>query len=109
MRQSIRRRRPRSSAPQQCRTIAVELGRPSPASHRLEHRDPFEGPDQAESVAYLYAWHRYVDGSADGELWGRYRHAFTRTEAGWRISRLVLQAAGTVDFHRATMYPIGRR
>jgi ketosteroid isomerase-like protein len=69
----------------------------------------FDGPDSAESVTYLYAWHRYVDGSPDGELWGRYRHGFARTEDGWRINRLLLQAAGMVDFHRATMHPIGRR
>jgi len=69
----------------------------------------FEGADQARSVTYLYAWHRYVDGSPDGELWGRYRHRFTRTDPGWRISELLLQAAGMVDFHRATMHPIGRR
>ena len=56
---------------------------------RLEHpRSRSTGADRAESVTYLYAWHRYVDGSPDGELWGRYRHAFARTEAGWRISRL---------------------
>jgi ketosteroid isomerase-like protein len=92
-------------------TIAVGLERTFAAtSHHVSNIEiTFDGPDRAESVAYLYAWHRYVDGSPDGELWGRYRHAFTRTEAGWRISRLVLQAAGTVDFHRATMHPIGRR
>jgi len=92
-------------------TIAVGLERTFAAtSHHVSNIEiTFDGHDRAESVAYLYAWHRYVDGSPDGELWGRYRHSFTRTEAGWRISRLVLQAAGTVDFHRTTMYPIGRR
>ncbi len=65
--------------------------------------------DRAESVAYLYAWHRYVDGSPDGELWGRYLHSFARTDAGWRISRLVLQATGMLDFHRARMHSIGRQ
>ena len=60
-------------------------------------------------MSYLYAWHRYADGSPDGELWGRYRHTFVRTDAGWRISELLLEAAGTVDFHRARMHPIGRR
>ncbi len=34
---------------------------------------------------------------------------FERTADGWRIADLVLRAAGTVDFHRATMHPIGRR
>ncbi|HJU47165.1 MAG TPA: nuclear transport factor 2 family protein [Gaiellaceae bacterium] len=69
----------------------------------------FGGPDTAQTVAYLYAWHRYADGSPDGELWGRYRHTVARTDAGWRIASLRLEAAGTVDFHRASMHPIGRR
>lgn len=92
-------------------TIAVGLERTFAAtSHHVSNLQiTFEGPDDARSVTYVYAWHRYVDGSPDGELWGRYRHRFVRTEAGWRIGELRLEAAGTVDFHRATMHPIGRR
>jgi len=92
-------------------TIAVGLERTFAAtSHHVSNiQIVFEGPAQAHSVTYLYAWHRYVDGSPDGELWGRYRHRFVRTDAGWRICELRLEAAGTVDFHRATMHPIGRR
>jgi ketosteroid isomerase-like protein len=79
-------------------------------SHHLSNvRIAFDGADAADVLAYVYAWHRYVDGSPDGELWGRYRYRFVRTDAGWRIASLVLQAAGTVDFHRGTMHPIGRR
>jgi ketosteroid isomerase-like protein len=79
-------------------------------SHHLSNvRIRFDGADAADVLAYVYAWHRYVDGSPDGELWGRYRYRFVRTDAGWRIASLVLQAAGTVDFHRGTMHPIGRR
>ena len=91
-------------------TIAVGLERIFAAtSHHVSNiQITFDGPDSAESVTYLYAWHRYVDGSPDGELWGRYRHGFARTDDGWRINRLLLQAAGMVDFHRAAMYPIGR-
>jgi ketosteroid isomerase-like protein len=92
-------------------TIAVGLEHTFAAtSHHVSNiQISFEGRDRADAVTYLYAWHRYVDGSPDGELWGRYLHGFTRTEAGWRISRLLLQAAGMVDFHRETMHPIGRR
>jgi ketosteroid isomerase-like protein len=92
-------------------TIAVGLERTFAAtSHHVSNiQITFEEASRARSVTYLYAWHRYVDGSPDGELWGRYRHRFVRTEAGWRISELRLEAAGTVDFHRATMHPIGRR
>lgn len=92
-------------------TIAVGLERTFAAtSHHVSNITlTFEGADRARGVTYLYAWHRYVDGSPDGELWGRYHHRFERTEAGWRIAELVLQAAGTVEFHRGSMHPIGRR
>lgn len=69
----------------------------------------FDTPDTATSICYLYAWHRYHSGAPDGELWAQYHHAFRREGDGWRITRLVLQTAGTKDFHRATMHPIGRR
>lgn len=92
-------------------TIAVGLERTFAAtSHHVSNiRISFDGPDAARSVTSLYAWHRYVDGSPDGQLWGRYRHRFERTDVGWRIAELVLEAAGTDHFHRATMRPIGRR
>jgi ketosteroid isomerase-like protein len=91
--------------------IAVGLAQTFAAtSHHVSNvRIEFEGPDRARSVSYLYAWHRYVDGSPDGELWARYLHRFVRTPEGWRIAALVLQAAGMHEFHRATMHPIGRR
>jgi ketosteroid isomerase-like protein len=92
-------------------TIAVGLTQTFAAtSHHVSNiQISLEGAGRARAVSYLYAWHRYVDGSPDGELWGRYHHRFERTGAGWRIAELVLTAAGAVDFHRATMHPIGRR
>ena len=92
-------------------TIAVGLNEIFAAtSHHVSNISiAFDGPDRATGVTYLYAWHRYRDGSPDGHLWGRYHHRFERTRDGWRIADLVLRAAGTVDFHRATMHPIGRR
>jgi ketosteroid isomerase-like protein len=92
-------------------TIAVGLERTFAAtSHHVSNvQIDFESPDRAVSLSYLYAWHRYVDGRPDGELWGRYHHRFERTEGGWRISQLVLTAAGSKDFHRVQMHPIGRR
>ncbi|MEO9177327.1 MAG: nuclear transport factor 2 family protein [Gaiellales bacterium] len=92
-------------------TIAIGLERTFAAtSHHVSNiRILFQDADHASSEAYLYAWHRYVDRSRDGELWGRYRHRFTRTADGWRIAELVLVAAGSADFHRSTMHPIGRR
>jgi ketosteroid isomerase-like protein len=92
-------------------TIAVGLEQTFLAtSHHVSNiQITFDGAERARSVSYLYAWHRYVDGSPDGELWGRYRHSFVRTGGGWRISALLLEAAGMVDFHRTRMHPIGRR
>jgi ketosteroid isomerase-like protein len=92
-------------------TIAVGLEKTFAAtSHHVSNiQITLEDADRARSVTYLYAWHRYVDGSPDSELWGCYLHRFVRTGEGWRIAELVLQAAGTVDFHRSTMHPIGRR
>ena len=92
-------------------TIAVGLERIFAAtSHHVSNiQITFDDSDHAQSVSYLYAWHRYVDGSPDGELWGRYRHRFVRTGAGWRFRELLLEAAGTADFHRAVMHPTGRR
>lgn len=69
----------------------------------------FDGPDSARSVSYVYAWHRYRDGRPNSELWGQYHHRFVRTAEGWKITELVLKAAGTDKFHRDTMHPIGRR
>jgi hypothetical protein len=78
-------------------------------SHHISNASiRFEGSDHARGEFYVYAWHRYVDGS-EGYLWGRYQNTFERTENGWRISQLVLQAAGTNGFHRQSMHPIGRQ
>ncbi len=91
-------------------TIAVGLReRFEATSHHVSNIEiTFVGEDDARSVSYLYAWHAYVDGSPDGELWGRYVHRFRREDGRWLISELVLQAAGTRNFHRARMHPIGR-
>ncbi len=69
----------------------------------------FGGPDVAKAVSYLYAWHRYKDGRPNSELWGQYHHELQRTSDGWKVSHLVLKAAGSDGFHRDTMHSIGRR
>ena len=69
----------------------------------------FEGSDTARSLCYVDAWHRYRSGAPDSYLWGRYVNRYRRTGAGWRITSLLLQAAGTIDFHRERMHGIGRR
>ncbi|MGB5346674.1 MAG: nuclear transport factor 2 family protein [Woeseia sp.] len=92
-------------------TIAVGLRDTFAAtSHHVSNvMITFEGSDTARSLCYVDAWHRYRSGAPDGFLWGRYLHRFRRSEAGWRISALLLQAAGTIDFHRERMHGIGRR
>lgn len=67
-----------------------------------------EGSDAARSLCYIDAWHRYHGDAPDGFLWGRYSHRYRRTDAGWRITSLLLQSAGTIDFHRERMHGIGR-
>lgn len=69
----------------------------------------FDSDNVARSICYLYAWHRYRSGAPDGELWAQYHHSFVREADGWKITRLVLKAAGTKDFHRTRMHPIGRQ
>lgn len=79
-------------------------------SHHVSNMDiRFETADTATSICYLYAWHRYHSGAPDGELWAQYHHRFARGSEGWKITHLTLKAAGTKDFHRKTMHPIGRR
>ncbi|MGR3504117.1 nuclear transport factor 2 family protein [Pseudaestuariivita sp.] len=79
-------------------------------SHHISNIDiRFETRDKARSTCYVYAWHRYQDGRANSELWGQYAHGFERTSDGWKISELVLKAAGSENFHRDQMHPIGRR
>jgi ketosteroid isomerase-like protein len=92
-------------------TIAVGLEQLFAAtSHHVSNIQlTFDGPDRATGLTYLYAWHRYRDGSPDSELWGRYHHRFARIETGWRIAELRLTAAGSRDFHRSEMHPTGRR
>jgi ketosteroid isomerase-like protein len=91
-------------------TIAVGLRDTFAASsHHVSNISiDFEGADAARSLCYIYAWHRYRDGSPDGHLWGRYRMRYARSAGGWLITELLLQGAGTVDFHRERMHPIGR-
>ena len=79
-------------------------------SHHISNiRISFENDTTATGVAYLYAWARYRDGSPDGQLWAQYHDRFRRVDDRWLISEMVLRAAGTANFHRSTMHPIGRR
>jgi len=63
----------------------------------------------ATGNAYVYAWHRYRDGSPDGELWGQYQLSFSKISGHWLITDLKLAGVGTREFHRSRMHSIGRR
>ena len=78
-------------------------------SHHVSNPMVTVDGDNATLIAYLYAWHRYHDGSPDGYLWGQYHTKLRRTPKGWRFTELVLKIAGMEDFHRSVMHPIGRR
>jgi len=69
----------------------------------------FDHEDSAAAVAYVYAWHRYVDGSPDGHLWGQYHVRAIRTSPGWRLSALTLRTFAVTNFHRDRMHPVARR
>lgn len=78
-------------------------------SHHITNVSIHLDGDTANAVAYVYAWHHTRDDAPDGYLWGQYHTEVRRTDDGWRFTSLRLLAAGTVDFHRSTMHPIGRR
>jgi ketosteroid isomerase-like protein len=64
-------------------------------SHHLSNvRIELEGDDRARSTAYVYAWHRALDGRRI-DAWGRYRDQLRRTGEGWRITVRHLSMAGT--------------
>lgn len=69
----------------------------------------FDEADEASVVAYVHAWHRYLDGSPDGQLWGQYHLRCRRSGESWNITRLTLLATGLANFHREQMHPIGRQ
>lgn len=67
----------------------------SATSHHLSNvRIELEGEDRARATAYVYAWHRTVDGRRV-DIWGRYDDDLRLTDQGWRIARRRLSAAGS--------------
>ena len=68
-----------------------------------------ESPHRAVAIAYVYAWHRYVDGSPDGHLWGQYRATVRRIDDEWRFSAFRLETFAVEAFHREQMHSVPRR
>ncbi|MCP4222600.1 MAG: nuclear transport factor 2 family protein [Actinomycetia bacterium] len=46
----------------------------------------FSGPDRADSIAYVNAWHEFNDDISNAWFFGRYVDHFVRTGDGWRIA-----------------------
>jgi len=57
----------------------------------------FSGPDEATSVAYMYAQHFLPNDKGDNWLWigGHYTNRAVRTAAGWRFNRVQLTVTWT--------------
>ena len=55
----------------------------------------FTGPDSADAVSYVRAWHRYLDHSKpDMVLWGEYHDRWERIDGTWRIRERRVKEAG---------------
>ncbi|MFC2153790.1 nuclear transport factor 2 family protein [Actinomycetota bacterium] len=65
--------------------------------------------DRATAIAYVYAWHRYRDGSPDGHLWGQYHAIAHRISDAWRFAAFRLEIVAVTDFHRERMHSVHRR
>lgn len=90
------------------RRLAIGLPRFAATSHHVSNIEvDFDGDDAADTVTYLYAWHRYPDERPDAHLWAQYHDRFVRTPDGWRIAARTLKVAGQQDFD-VEWHPIGR-
>jgi 3-phenylpropionate/cinnamic acid dioxygenase small subunit len=64
-------------------------------SHHLSNvRIEFEGRDRARARSYVMAWHRQASDGRERKLFGRYFDELVLTDAGWKIRRRRLLAAG---------------
>lgn len=88
--------------------FAKTLAAFSATSHHLSNvRIGFVGDEAAESSAYVYAWHRTLDGQ-QVEVWGRYHDRVRLTLEGWRIERRHLSMAGSHGWDAAPFEPVPR-
>jgi hypothetical protein len=68
----------------------------SRTSHHLSNvQVRFLSETEAESTAYVYAWHLAVDDGRRIEVWGRYADRLRLTARGWRIASRRLTVAGS--------------
>ena len=65
-------------------------------SHHLSNvRIVFGGDNEAQSTAYVYAWHLSSEDGRRMEVWGRYHDRLKLSEEGWRIASRRLTVAGS--------------
>ena len=63
-------------------------------SHHLSNiRVTRTGPDTADAISYIYAWHRLAEGG-QLEIWGRYVDKHKYEGDRWRIHHRVVQVQG---------------
>ena len=79
-------------------------------SHHLSNvRIEFTGPDAADSLSYVFAWHERPDGST-AAVWGEYRDRLVRRDGRWLIAGRTMfehgsDAGFTVGLHRLERRP----
>ena len=60
----------------------------------------FDGPDEAQGIVYLYAWHRFPEGP-DFHLWAQYHDRYRRVpDVGWRFSYRSIKVSGAEGVDR---------
>ena len=78
-------------------------------SHHLSNvRITFEGPDAAQAISYVIAWHERPDGST-ATVYGQYRDRLVRTAQGWRIARRRMLMNGSDAGFTVPITPLERR
>ena len=76
--------------------FAKTLAAFSRTSHHLSNvRIRFLAENEAESAAYVYAWHLAVEDGRRIEVWGRYADRLRLTGEDWRIASRRLTVAGS--------------
>jgi ketosteroid isomerase-like protein len=76
--------------------FAKTLAQFSRTSHHLSNvQIRFLSDEEAESAAYVYAWHLAIDDGRRIEVWGRYADRLRLTAEGWRVASRRLTVAGS--------------
>ena len=64
----------------------------------------FTGPDTADTVSYVNAWHEFHEDIGNASIFGRYVDTFTRTDVGWRICKRRVDTMGQENWPREVTY-----